>query len=171
MAKAKRKSARRKGNGIGHNGAPGGVPDEVYERWLPKIALAENALRNARSRLGNLYQQAEKDGCNRAAIKSARRKMVRDTGAVIVDAKAEAQVLRILQSPLQLQFNLFGGIVETKPVNPYLAGQQAGRNAEPIDNNPHKPGTEDFDLWRQGWHSGQEGNRQSLREGAADFQA
>jgi hypothetical protein len=51
----------------------------------------------------------------------------------------------------------------TKPVNPYLRGQADGKAAAPRDVPPeYKPGSEEADLYLQGYDSGQAKNAKSF---------
>jgi hypothetical protein len=178
--RAKGRKAKRRANGnasskprqpaIGHNS---NVPDEVYRRWLPKIEVAENAYAKAadiakskKGELASVYKAAEQDGCHRDAIKRARRLDKRDHADVAREYAETGRVLSLMGSKLA-QLDLFVDIKQPEPVNPYLAGQQVGREAGSIDECPYDPGTEPFDLWHQGYASGQEKNHDSLRQASA----
>jgi uncharacterized protein (UPF0335 family) len=169
MAKGEGKRGGRKG------GKPGpillsSVPDEVYRRWASKIEAAQakydraaDQAKTLKGELASVYKAAEQDGCDIDGMKAF--------------YKAEKQDLDVLRRQMQTQVRM-AGLKESKqltlfegldlrappPVNPYLAGQQAGREAGDIADCPYEPGTEDFDLWQQGYRSGQERNMDQFRE-------
>lgn len=167
------KQRRAKAVGPGHNGGPNGsnVSDELYRRYLDKIAVAEAAYDRAHERakslkgeLRSVYSAAKDDGLNIDAVKEARAKHKLDHTTVAQDFKDVGRVLRIMKSPLATQLSLFDTPQWSPETEAKMAGTLAGRNAEPVDNNPHTPGTPEFNSWRAGWDDGQQENRQSLRE-------
>lgn len=155
---------------VGHNSD---VPEEVYRRWLPKIkdakATYERAAETARQRkaqLAKVYQSAEADGCNRAGIAEALSMMCEDPIHVVTRVRAIDTVLRLEGSILHEQYELrFDGRIP-EVANPFLLGQQAGRDAAPRDP-PYKPGSSEFETWLEGWDAGQNDNMESLRERSA----
>jgi hypothetical protein len=170
--KQKRRSGKANGRGKGDNSLGLEAQDETYLLWLPKIEVAQarydkaaEAARTAKSELGQVYKGAEADGCHRDGIKEAFRLMKLDTYTVSLQAQATGRVLRLKQSPHHEQLQLFAS-VQPPPVNPFLAGQQTGREAGDINECPHQPGSADFQLWHDGYASGQEMNFEQLRGNA-----
>jgi hypothetical protein len=179
-AKANRDSKRggkrkTKGNGAAASAAPpighnSDVPDEVYQRWLPKIKDAragyEKAAETARqkkSALAKVYQSAEADGCNRAGITEALSMMREDPINVVTRVRTIDRVLRLENSILHEQYELrFDGRIP-EVANPFLLGQQCGREAGPREP-PYKPGSSEFELWLEGYDAGQKQNMESLRQ-------
>lgn len=164
---------RQRAAGPGHNGGPDGsnVSDEIYSRYLGKIETAEAAYDRAAERakslkgeLRSVYSAAKDDGVNIDAVKEARAKHKLDHTTVAQDFKDVGRVLRLMKSPLATQLSLFDAPQWPPEVEAKLAGTMAGRNAEPVDNNPHNPGTAEFNSWRAGWDDGQGENRESLRD-------
>jgi hypothetical protein len=167
------KGKRRAAAGPGHNGGPNGsnVSDELYRRYLDKINTAEAAYDRAHERakslkgeLRSIYSAAKDDGLNIDAVKEARAKHKLDHTTVAQDFKDVGRVLRIMKSPLATQLSLFDAPQWPPEVEAKIAGTMAGRNAEPVDNNPHNPGTAEFNSWRAGWDDGQQENREKLRD-------
>jgi len=152
-AKGKGKKARR---ALGDNGGPG---------------LTDAQIKAELNRLNRLYSDWEKDrdvakqsnGVYRSAIKAAKKigidtdayigardKDRADHGKIIVQAANEGRYLRIMDSPLATQMDLFQNLnpEEAPPtLDVALQGQMAGKNAEPESNNPYLPGTDDFQIW------------------------
>lgn len=159
------KAKRRKGaNGIGHNSASigGNVSDEVYRRWLGKIEVAEatydRAQETAKSRKGELrqiYEAAKEDGCNIDAIKDARKKHKQDHATVAQDFADTGRVLRIMKSPLAIQLQLFEPVDWSPETRAALEGELAGRRGDPVENNPHTPGSPAFQAYDSAWRKGQ----------------
>jgi hypothetical protein len=170
-AAKQREAARETAPGIGHNG---GVPDEVYLRYLPKIATASVALEKAKKvydqRKGELRQifgAAKEDGCNIDAIRRARDLNDQDLATVAMDYADTGRVLRLMRSPLATQLDLFADIERPAPVNAFVAGQRAGLQAVDAEENPHKPGSEEFVQWAEGWADGQATNGEKFKEAQA----
>jgi hypothetical protein len=171
-ARSRRKGKKVKGaNGVaraGHNS--GEVPDEVYQRWLPKIELATKVYDSAakiakkrKSELASVFKAAGNDGCHRDAIKRARRYDKRDRAALAIEFSETDRVLRLMGS----QLDLFKEIKRPEIVSPYLRGQQAGQRGDPATDNPEIPGSEAFMDWAAGWENGQQGNRETLKGDSA----
>lgn len=176
-AKAKGATAKRangKANGAGHNGGPtlplSGVPDEVYKRWLGKldaqIAVVERLKTpydSAKAKLQNLYKAAKADGYNTDADRNARAVEKQDRLTVIQNQRDTGRILRLRKSPLVEQYDLFPEKDFPAPVNANLQGLLAGKQGALYDN-PHVPGTEEFVSYKAGYDTGQEENRESLRD-------
>lgn len=162
--RAKQKRARKTNGatpGVGHNSA---ALQEATDRWLPKIVAARvkyekdaERARTSKGQLGQVFEAAVNDGCNLRGLKRGLELLRRDASEVVAEEEQTSRVLRSSGSILVEQFELFPLARQLKPDNPYLAGQQAGREGAPKEP-PHKPGSEDFDLWSQGWDSGQQHN-------------
>jgi hypothetical protein len=146
------------------------VPDEVYQRWLPKIKgarasyeTAAEAARQKKAALAKVYQSADADGCNRAGITEALLMMREDPINVVTRIRTIDRVLRLENSILHEQYELkFDGRIP-EVANPYLLGQQAGREAAPREP-PYKPGSTEFETWLEGYDAGQQANLESLRQ-------
>lgn len=173
-ASAKTKSGsggKRKRAAAGHNS--GIIPDEVILRYDGKIDTAEKAYERAKlvanSRKGELaalYRAAKEDGVNIDALKDAREKDASDHNQVAINHNDVGRYLRLKKSPLAVQLNLFGEVDLPPPISAALAGAQAGRNAEPPENNPHTPGTDEFEAWAQAHAGAIEETRDSFSRGA-----
>lgn len=165
------KQSRKAKGGIGHNSG-GGIPNEVYERHLAKIDTTAKAMEKAKESFDqakgvhqSAYKAAKSDGCDTDAIRLARKLEKQDHGVTQVTYANVARILNIMGSPLgSEQLNLFGAIETPSPkVDANLQGQMAGKNAEPAENNPFDPGTDNFQQWAEGWVTGQEMNQDTLR--------
>jgi hypothetical protein len=178
-ASAPKKRKPKTANGKGHNsraGLPdgGGPPDEVYLRWLAKIDTADRvydkaaeAAKKLKSQLSNVYAGAKEDGCDVDAIKKARREHARAVADVAAEYSNVGRILRLMQSPLATQLELFKTPDWPEPVNANLAGYRVGRAGGSVDECPFELGTETFASWRTGHELGQEENRESLRSASA----
>ena len=169
-AKGKGKSRKR---GRGDNSGDRSVPDEVYERHLSKIEStakamdkAKEAYDQARGVHQNAFKAAKEDGCNTDAIRIARKLDKLDHGAVVIDYADVGRVLTLMRSPLGSgQLDLFGGISapeKAATVDPAAQGLRAGRAAEPAENNPHPPGSAEFQAWAENWAAGQKENAEKF---------
>jgi hypothetical protein len=171
-AAKQRAAAREASLSPGHNG---GVPDEVYLNYLPKIAGAAVQLEKAKKiydqrkgELRQLYGAAKDDGCNIDAIKRARDLHDQDLATVAMDYADTGRVLRLMQSPLATQLDLFADVERPAFVNAFVAGQRAGLQAVDAEENPHTPGTEEFVQWAEGWADGQNTNAERFKDAQAD---
>lgn len=141
---------------------PSNVPDEVYLRHIDTIGLAQIALdaavtiqKEKNGSLRNAYKLAKADGCDIDAIKLAAKLKKRDVGEVVSEHRVVARVLKLMEAPLGLQYDLFADVEVVDQIDARSAGVHAGKNGEPADNNPHQPGTEQHADWRRGWGDGQ----------------
>jgi len=154
----------------GHNS--GEPPDEVIKRNADAIEVAlvelDAALRivqGARAGLGVARKTAKTDLGSKAwvdsivaAVKLKREADKGGTGDIVAEHRQMGRVLRLLDTPLGVQFGLYGMLVEADKANGVastamdaeLQGQAAWRNNEPSSNNPFTPGTEDFVAWDTG---------------------
>lgn len=161
--KAKNKKRRRGDNSGDHS-----VPDEVYERHLAKINSTEKAMQKAKEEFDqakgvhqSAYKAARGDGCDIDAIREARKLDQQDHGVTQIKYANVARVLNIMGSGLGSdQLDLFGGILSMgKPkVDPAKDGFKAGVEAQPVENNPFAPGSEDFVAWANAYAEGQQKN-------------
>lgn len=165
---AKAKGATRRGQppGKGHNSsATHAVPDEVYARHLDKIERtgramerAKEAYDQAKSAHQNAYKQAGEDGCDKDAIRLARKLDKQDHGIIHTTYSNVARVLNLMGSKLgSEQLGLFDNLPGALPVPTALEmGERAGRAGDPMSGGGHKPGTEAFAQWEEGWRIGQQ---------------
>lgn len=178
MAKRRRQMKAKATNGSdstnGHSISDGLPPDEVFQRWLDKIRPAVGKLakiiesaRRQRAVLSNLYDLADKDGCNRKGFKGAIALLGKPADEVAVEVRTTGRILRLAEHPLVLDHGLFPDLpFAAKPPTPYQAGLIVGRAAGSLDECPHMPGSESFIEWRDGYEAGQRTNRDSLRASA-----
>lgn len=155
-------SAARKENAKKNTGE---VTDETVGMHVNLIKAAEVQWREARDRaaelqgvLRNRYKVAKNDGVDIDALKLAFKIAERSSSEVVAEQRSLARYLKIMGSPLGMQWSLFEDSVteEGRPkVDANLQGQHAGRNGEPAENNPFTPGSADFVAWSEGWVAGQ----------------
>jgi len=164
----------KKKRGIGDNSGLHAVSDEVIERHLLTLKAKKKALDKIVADYKEDLDQAR--GVYRSARKLAKKEGVnlkgfdimvgvegQDMGHVQVDYADAGRYLRITDSPLAKQLNLFQNMEAPEPpINALLQGEQAGKNAEPAENNPHTPGSEYFQQWADGWAKGQKANMDSM---------
>lgn len=147
--------------GVGHNS--GAVPDEVIVRNIKSmnakwadVEKAKLAYDQAKGVYQNARKVAKKDGVNVDGYDIMRRLEKEDMGHVQINHADAARYMRLTDSPL-LQLNLFDGMAIPEPkVDAHLQGRNAGKGGESAENNPHTPGSEEFQLWADGWVAGQE---------------
>jgi ribosome modulation factor len=147
------------------------VPDEVIARHLKAIKAKLKAmdpileeLNEARGVYRNARKLAKKEGVNLDALDIILKLENVDMGKVQVDHADAGRYLRILESPLATQLDLFQNMQVVAPeVDARLQGRQAGGNAEPAENNPFTPGSEQFQQWAEGWAEGQNDNAEAFK--------
>src|SRR5262245_33567052 len=161
-ARASLKGSRKSNGKVSPSLGLGNVPDEVYQRWIKRIAAAQSAvaraqkpLKQRRSELSQIYKQAKADGANVAMIKSALKDNDRDHIEVAIDFRDKARVLHLLESPLTEQLHLFSTEAIPSIVNVAMQGKQAGLAGADINECPYKPGSEEFVAYRENWERGQ----------------
>lgn len=121
-----------------------GKLDRLYSNWEKDADVAKQTLGVYRSAL----KAAKKSGIDTDAYVGARDKNRADHGKVITQAANEGRYLRVMNSPLATQMMLFQNLEEPGPaVDVALQGQMAGKAAEPSDNNPYTPGSDDWAIW------------------------
>ena len=168
---AKRGQRKTIANGHGEHLNDGLPPDETFQRHLDKIRPAVGKLskivesaRRQRAIVSDLYDRANKDGCNRKGFKNAIDLMAKAADEVAVEQRTTGRILRIAEHALVMDHGLFPDLPRAaKPVSPYQAGLIVGRAGGRIDECPYLPGSENFIEWRDGWEAGQRTNRESLR--------
>jgi hypothetical protein len=168
--------AKRKKAANGHVSPPsdGLPPDEVFHRHLNKIRPAVAKLnksydqsRRLRTALTELYQAAEKDGCNRKGFVAAIAVITKGGAAdeIAVELRTTGRILRLAEHALVIDHGLFPDLpLAPKPKSPYQMGAGVGRSAGSLDENPFKPGSDNFIEWRDGYDAGQRVNFESLRK-------
>ena len=170
------KRGQRKSTPNGQQPSDGLPPDEVFQHHLGKIRpavgklakIAESA-RRQRAIVSDLYDRAGKDGCNRKGFKDAIAVMAKSADEVALEQRTMGRILRLAEHSLVLDHGLFPDLpFAAKPRSPYQSGLIIGRAAGSLDECPHKPGSEAFIEWRDGYEAGQRTNRESLRQTSAD---
>lgn len=181
------KSASEANAKAGHNS--GEVPDETLQLHVSlikaaKLELAELLKDVAAKRgvLGNRKKVAKKDGCDVEAImlglKLEERVATGGSSPIVSEHRQVGRVLKILDCPLYTQFKLFDldaeQHTETKSEEDLikeatLAGEHAGLNGEPKENNPHRnaPGSPKWFGWNNGWQVGADKLTDSFKTGRA----
>lgn len=155
--KTKPRGGKAKAGRRGHNSENAGLSDaeakieltkldRLYADWEKDNEVASQSKGVYRSAL----KAAKKNGIDTDAYVGAREKNRADHGKVITQAANEGRYLRIMNSPLATQMNLFQNLETPAPaVDVALQGQMAGKNAEPESNNPYNPGTDDYMIWAE----------------------
>lgn len=152
-AKPKVKKGRR---AIGDNsGKFHAVPDETIVRAIDTLRTKKRAMKKVQEELDQLkgvYRSARKkaksDGLNLDAFDLIEALENQDQGTVLVNHADAGRYLRLTESPLATQMELFQNLEAPAPkVDVALQGQQAGKEGAPADANPHTPGSDDFVIW------------------------
>lgn len=157
-ARGKRKAAKAK-PGPGHNGE---VPDEVIDRHIEAVNIKRLTMDKAKAELDQkkgefraALKLAKEDGVNIDALRWAHDLSKQDSAEVLQRVHDTGRILKRMNVPLGYQFGLFGEVEAPKMTNPVLAGQAAGKSGAPRTENPHPPGSDDFQLWDDAWLSEQ----------------
>jgi hypothetical protein len=173
LADAKGKAGKAAKAKPGHNQEPPAETirnnAEHIEAALLAIEDAAKVMQSARGLLSAAKKVAKKDCGSKAwanaieaAVKLKRAAAKGSTGEIITEHRQMGAVLRAIESPLAVKYNLFSvagidlpeddGKDESKPnLDAELQGQHSFRNGEPASNNPFQQGTEDFVDWERGW--------------------
>lgn len=159
QSKAKSGKKRRIGDNSGS-----GVPDEIYERHLAKIASTAKAMETAKEAFDqakgvhqSAYKAAKGDGCDIDSIRLARRLDKQDAGVTQILYANTARVLNLMGSPLgEEQMDLFGAI-NPKPAEeaPGVRGLKAGEAGRPRTENPFAAGSTEYQAYDDQWLEGQ----------------
>ncbi len=170
LAKGKRKAAKAKKPGPGHNGE---VPDEVIDRHLEAVNIKRLAMDKAKAEFDQkkgefraALKLAKEDGVNIDALRWAHDLSKQDTAEVLQRVHDTGRILKRMNVPLGFQFGLFSDVEAPKLVNPVLAGQAAGKSGAPRTDNPHPPGSDDFQLWDDAWLAEQTKIAQAMAQDA-----
>lgn len=169
----------------GHNS--GEPPDEVIKRnadaievALIEIDTAMRVVQKARADLGAVLKTAKTDMGSKEwatevmeSVKLKRAAAKGGAGSIVSSHRMKGRILRLLDTPLGVQFNLFAmPTVDEIKADPAkaeaeatLAGEKAGRSGEPMDNCPHTPGTPEAFGWRNGWQRGFDAAAEALARG------
>jgi len=171
----RRRPSRKAGNGaVGHNSkrkmaTSGVVSDEVYLRWIKKIADARAAverantpLKSRKSELSNIYKAATAEGVDTDAIVEAQDKDKLDHLEVATKYANTGRVLRLMKSPLAVQMDLFRTSELPVTVTAAIAGRRAGAQGLP-NENPHSPGSEPFVAYEDEYTRAQTALQDELR--------
>jgi hypothetical protein len=166
----------------GHNS---GVVDEEIERRntlqikaaMQDLNIIMSEAASKRGILGSFKKLAKKEGCDVDAIMYALKLEARaktgGSSAIVSEHRAVGRILKYLESPLGTQFRLFDAgedaaapkddkTIENEAA---LAGEHAGLNGEPKENNTHTPGTTEWFGWNNGWQIGADKLTDSFKNG------
>lgn len=94
-------------------------------------------------------------------------------GAMVTEERRYRWLLKVMDSPLNTQFDLWdfheetGDKSDARPgMDAELQGQHAYSNGEPLLNNPYDPTNQDtiekHNAWRHGWNQAQNANARSM---------
>lgn len=155
--------SKRKRGGIGDNSGLHALSDNdvLYHQDQLDVGRRKiKTLAEEMTQLRGVYQSkrktAKKAGFNLDAYDINVKLENLDMGKVQVDYADAGRYLKVRGSPLAEQLMLFQNMETPAPkVDANLQGQQAGKNAENAENNPFKPGTDEFVSWAEGWATGQ----------------
>lgn len=152
--------------GVGHNSGIHAVPDEVIQRHLNTLKTKKKGLDKvvadykedldtARGVYRSARKLAKKEGVNLKAFDIMVALEAEDMGHVQVNYADVARYQKITDSPL-VQLEMFSSMLAPEPkVDVALQGQQAGKEGVDRDQNPHKPGSDDFVIWDENYQLGQ----------------
>jgi hypothetical protein len=162
-----RRRRSQKANGVGHNS--GVISDELYQRWMKKIADAQVAveraakpLKSRKGELGAICKAAKADGVDVDAIREAFTLDKLDHLEVATKYANTGRVLRLMHSPLGEQMDLFPTKDMPIVVTASIAGRRAGASGRP-NENPHSPGSEPFVAYENEYASAQARIAEDLR--------
>lgn len=149
------------------------VSDDVILSHMAKIDRTGKDMAKAKEEYDqkkgvhqSAFKAAKEVGIDIDALRFTRKTMKRDAGVVVQEFAQVHRMLTLAKHELGAdQLDLFGGITAATvaAVDPKQQGIMAGRNAEPADVNPHKPGSEEFVTWAEGWEAGQQENREKFK--------
>lgn len=168
----------------GKNAGP--ISDEAMLRHIQLIQAAELEYDEARDAtaqksgiLRNRYKVAKNDGVDTEALKLALKLAKRSSGEVVTEHRAVRRIILLMNLPIGHQFDLFRvagddeGSSEPKSeksieAEATLAGEHAGLNSEPRENNPHTAGTTAWFNWNNGHQIGTDKLAGNLHTGTPD---
>lgn len=174
-AKAKAKKAP-KSPGKGHNsGAFHAVPDETYDRNIKKILNTKKALDKIKIEYDQkrgehraAYSTAKQDGCDIDAIRLALKLEESDAGVVVTTYSNVGRILKLIESPLAEQMDLFQNMVIPLPANATLAGTQAFKEGHERGSNPFKAGTQEYANFDEAWMEAQKATAMEMGDSAVN---
>lgn len=181
------KAAAESNSKIGHNS--GEPSDEVLKRnadaievaWV-EIDAAMRIVQAARAGLAVARKNAKTDfGAKswvdsvEAAIKLKRAADKGGSSEIVSEHRQIGRALRVMGCALGTQFNLFASPADdvapkdekTIEAEATLAGEHAGLNGEPKENNPHQAGTPQWFGWNNGHTIGVDKLADGFRNGGA----
>lgn len=169
------KTKKGKKRGIGDNSGIHAVPDETILRAIETLRTKKRAMKKVQEefdQVKGVYRSARKkakaDGLNMDAFDLIEALENQDQGSVLINHADAGRYLKLTESPLALQMELFQNLSAPAPkVDANLQGQQAGKNAEDAENNPFQAGSEDFVAWAEGWATGQQMNAEKIGKSGA----
>jgi hypothetical protein len=142
------------------------VPLKLLKHHIQQIqqaeAVSDQAKAHAASKrkiLANRYKTAAMDGIDPADMKRAFKLAKLPQGVVVVSERNVRAYLIAMDVAIGHQWSLF----DSPKVDVKAMGEHAGKNGEPPDNNPHKPGTEEHVLWTEGHQMGQASIAEEMR--------
>ena len=176
-AKAKKSSGGRKKRGVsgnavgsrgrtakGANGAPKGMTPDEELSWINKLdrlwTSARKAQEEAKEVLGvyrSALKEAGKIGFNKDAYIDARDMDKEDHGTVQIRYADIGRQLRLRNSNLATEMELFQGIEPSDTASddpPAVRGLKAGRSGFARASNPFKPGSKDYVEYDENWSKG-----------------
>lgn len=168
-------SALKAKKGNKHNGPPaGGMSDEEKKSWQNKLSRARKdwddkheEAKSAKGVYDNVCKAAKKVGFAVDAWKDARELDKDDHGSVQQHYANVGDQLRVMNSNLATELNLFQDIdprfAEGDDEAPAVKGLKCGRAGNSIDENPYTPGTEDYEAFRGNWFKGNDERLEQLK--------
>ena len=134
------------------------VKPEVIRHHIQQIAhaqaIADRAASEAKSKrkiLSSKYKTAQIDGIDTVALKKAFIEAARPQSVVVAEQRNMRTYLIAMDVAVGHQWSMF----DSPAVDVKAMGEHAGRNGEPQDICPHKPGTEEYVQWMDGYQVGQ----------------
>lgn len=179
LASAAAKENEKRGKNTGE------ISDEALDRHIRMIKAAEGEWREARDKaaelqgvLRNRYKVAKNDGVDVEAMKLAFRIAERPASEFVAEHRNLGRYLRLMAAPVGTQFGLFDfldartdaapGDEQSMEAEATLAGEHAGLNSEPKENNPHVAGTAPWFAWNNGHQVGADKLADNLHTGNVD---
>ncbi len=143
--------------------------NEYIAEMLEMESLAEQRSEIA-GRISSIRKVAKSLGVDWDLVKryydGHKRQRQGETGAMVTEERRYRWLLKVMESPLGTQFNLWDLPQEEADAKPgmdaELQGQHAYSNSEPLLNNPFQAGTEEFFDWRKGWINAQNAKVRSM---------
>ena len=138
--------------------------EEAFEFWSKRIEgqnrtldKALKAAREERSKLGELFKSAGESGLPKvrlSVLKTLMKMELRDKLRVVEEHRELAWQMGVKKSEF-MQLGLFEVTKEPSLEQWELMGTKAGKEGQPIDNAPGKPGEDRHTRWVNGWKAGQ----------------